>query len=99
MQLFKLNTAEDEASLLTYADSQWPLNTLWIEGGNATSCSAISNKNRSQFAKIEVPCQSDTYSFYCEYKSKQTFLKNKINKTFFHDLSANTNHQYSFGTS
>jgi hypothetical protein len=75
MQLYKLNTAEDEAALLAYADSQWPSNSLWVEGGNATSCSAISNEKRANFEKVKVPCLANFNTFYCEYKSKATLIK------------------------
>lgn len=69
MQLFTFNTAEDEKSLLAYADSQWPHARLWVEGTNGTGCSAISNQNKTKFEKISDVCAND-YSFYCEYKGR-----------------------------
>jgi hypothetical protein len=78
MQLFTLNTQEDEAALLAYSDSQWPMNQLWVEGGNATSCNMVSNIKRTSFEKTTVPCVTTYNSFYCEYKSEnnlQSFSK------------------------
>jgi hypothetical protein len=73
MQLYTFNTVADQAVLFAYADSQWPYNELWIEGGNATSCSAISNFNATNFKKISVPCLNNTNYFYCEFKCKLQF--------------------------
>jgi hypothetical protein len=78
MQLYTVNTIVEQTVLLAYADSQWPYNELWIEGGNATSCYAISNFNRTNFRKISVPCSNNTNYFYCEYKSKLCLNHNSI---------------------
>jgi hypothetical protein len=88
MQLFKLKTAEDEVALLAYADSQWPYNSLWVEGGNANLCNTITNYNRTKFERLQVPCVTSSNNFFCEYKSKQKLLKiNKLTQT---KISADT---------
>jgi hypothetical protein len=72
MQLYRFVVPDDETALLAYSDSQWPKNSLWVEGGDATSCSMVSNTNGGNFAKASVACNTAS-SFYCEYKS-ETFI-------------------------
>lgn len=74
MQLYKFNYAQDEAVLLAYADSQWPKQQLWVEGGNTTSCRVVSNLNQPNFVTMQIPCGTSIYS-YCEYKSKLNRMK------------------------
>ena len=69
MQLYKFNYPDDETALLAYADSQWPMNSFWVEGGNTTSCTLVTNVNRQNFTKVTEVCNTANY-FFCEYKSK-----------------------------
>jgi hypothetical protein len=71
MQLYTTNTAEDETAILDYADSQWPLNCLWVEGGDGNVCNILTNFNRTKFEKVGFPCTTSYYNFYCEYISKK----------------------------
>lgn len=70
MQLYRFVVPDDEASLLAYADTQWPKNRLWVEGGNTTHGTMVSNMNGGVFEKESRNALTSFNFFYCEYKSK-----------------------------
>jgi hypothetical protein len=71
MQLYKFVVPDDEVALLAYADSQWPQARLWVDGGNTTHGTMLSNFNRTYFEKVSTPIFTNFEYFYCEYKSKK----------------------------
>jgi hypothetical protein len=73
MQLYKYNYPVDETALLAWADSQWPKNRLWVNGGDGTLCNMVSNLNGGTFVTTKEPCTTTLNYFYCEYKSELNF--------------------------
>ena len=70
MQLYRFNFIDDETAILSYSDSQWHYNRLWIEGGNSSIGLMLSNYDRTNFEKVSMPATSTYNYFYCEYESE-----------------------------